>query len=194
LVEKAPSWGSKLGEAFKALVGKIPFFGGGMVKVIDEYIQIFVKAGDEMAAIGKAEAAAGRALTSAEKKEFMKQIKPFSGYKGETQGFMQKLAGGMPRLWGNAATRSLMRRTKFYLKFLDWLGIANFIGPDEVDKIYADAGSRLEEFAKTPEGRAAWKAEFGDEPMPDLSKAPEKKTDGGMGIDPFSLLLKGFGF
>jgi hypothetical protein len=87
-----------------------------------------------------------------------------------------------------------MRRTKFYLKFLDWLGIANFIGPDEVDKIYADAGSRLEEFAKTPEGRAAWKAEFGDEPMPDLSKAPEKKTDGGMGIDPFSLLLKGFGF
>jgi len=189
MVASAPSWGGKLMDALKALVGRVPFFGGGMVKVIDEYIEIFTKASDEMANIGKAEASMGRTLTSAERAEMMKQIKPFSGYKGATQGFAQKyISGGMGRLFGNRATRSLMRRTKFYLGFLDWLGIANFVGPDELETMYADAAKQMDEYSKTPEAKELWMKEFGDAPMPMEMPTPEAPKPSS-GIDPISILL-----
>jgi len=45
----------------------------------------------------------------------------------------QKVFAGVPRLFGgNPATRTLMRRTKTYLEFLDRLGFGNFVGPDEL--------------------------------------------------------------
>ncbi len=195
LLSTVPTWGKRLIDALKALVGRVPFFGSGMVKVIDEYIEIFAKAGDEMANIAKTEASLGRTLTSAEKKELMSKIRPFSDYAGKQQGFASKyLSGGIGRLWGNRATRSLMRRTKFYLGFLDWLGISNFVGPDELIEIYSDAGKQLEEYSKTPEAQKLWDEEFGDVPMPSADRGSDlPKPSGGLNLDPVSFLLTAFG-
>ena len=58
----------------------------------------------------------------------------FTGYR-TTKGFFtwKTIFGGLPQLMGrNRSVRALMRQTKWWLGFLDWMGIANFVGPDEL--------------------------------------------------------------
>ena len=70
-------------------------------------------------------------------------------------------SGGIGRLWGNREVRGLMRRTKWWLGFLDWVGLANFVGPDELQKQMGDYTNELEQYAKTPESESYWQEDFG---------------------------------
>jgi hypothetical protein len=169
MVETAPSWGSKLIAMLKASIGKVPLLGRGLVRLIEEYIQIFKGAGAKMGTrateLAKLE---GKTLSAAEKSKLIKQIEKDTAFRGfrDNKGlgnasFMSKFRGGVPRLFGNRATRSLMGRTKWYLRLLDFLGIANFIGPEELIQKYDDLDSKVEQFNKTPEGQKAWDDEFG---------------------------------
>jgi hypothetical protein len=54
-----------------------------------------------------------------------------------------------------------MGRTKWYLRLLDFLGIANFVGPEELMEKHADLEAKVEQFNKTPEGQKAWADDFG---------------------------------
>jgi hypothetical protein len=60
--------------------------------------------------------------------------------------------------------RILMRRTKFWLGFLDYIGIANFVGPDELSKKMGQANiqNKLAEYGRTPEGIRNAQADFGN--------------------------------
>ena len=60
----------------------------------------------------------------------------FSGYRTGNKILSWKTFwGGMPQLMGrNRSVRALMRKTKWYLGLLDFLGIANFVGPDELQE------------------------------------------------------------
>ena len=70
--------------------------------------------------------------------------------------------GGAPRLFGNAATRSLMRRTKWYLGFLDWLGIVDAkTTPDELAKKYSDLDSKVNQYNTTEDAQQSWSEDFG---------------------------------
>jgi hypothetical protein len=169
MVETAPSWGTKLINMLKALIGRVPFIGRGLVKVIEEYVQIFKGAGAKMGTrateLAKLE---GKGLTSIEKKRLIKQIEKDTEFRGfrDNKGladasFMSKVRGGVPRLFGNRATRSLMGRTKWYLRLLDFLGIANFVGPEELMQKFTDLEEKVGEFNKTPEGQKAWADDFG---------------------------------
>ena len=169
MVQTAPSWGSKLIAMLKASIGRIPLLGRGLVRVIEEYIQIFKGAGAKMGTrateLAKLE---GKVLSKAEKSKLIKQIEKDTAFRGfrDNKGladasFMSKVRGGVPRLFGNRATRSLMGRTKWYLRLLDFLGIANFVGPEELMEKHADLEAKVEEFNKTPEGQKAWADEFG---------------------------------
>ena len=126
LVQKFPTWGEKLVGMLKASVGKVPLLGTGLVKVVEEFVNIFGKASKEMKAsseiTSKLVAKGEAALTKSEKELLSSELKKqgsfrgFRDYKGEGQSFATKyVSGGMGRLFGNRATRSLMRRTKWYL-------------------------------------------------------------------------------
>jgi hypothetical protein len=180
MVETAPTWGEKLVTALKGSIGRVPLLGSGLVKVIEEYVQIFGKAGKEMKAgteIGKSIVKSEKALSAVEKEELLKQMskdQSFRGFRDLGTGknswlsFMKsdaslgsKFYAGVPRIFGgNPATRSLMKRTKFYAGFLDWLGVGNFVGPDELEKMYPDAAKQYEQYAQLPESQNLWNQEF----------------------------------
>jgi hypothetical protein len=141
LVETAPNWGQKVVSILKQSVGRVPGLGG-LIKVIEEYVLLFTKAGKEMNAGGK--------------------VTSFSKNAGELQSFGNKyLSGGMGRFFGNRATRSLMRRSKWYLKLLDSLGVHNFVGPDELEKQIPDLQSKMDQFNQDPNNKELYNQEFG---------------------------------
>ena len=170
LVKTAPNWGEKLVSILKNSVGNVPGLGG-LIKVIEEYVQIFTKAGKEMTATGK--------------------VTSFSKNAGELQSFSGKyLAGGMGRFFGNRATRSLMRRSKWYLKLLDALGVANFIGPEELEQQIPDLQAKMDQFNQDPANKELYNQEFGnqsseyDEPVQVKPQSPAQPSS-----DPFSGML-----
>jgi hypothetical protein len=113
--------------------------------------------------VGRAKTA-GRALTTAEKSILKKALenattfRGFRDFKGAS-GF----SGGMGRVWGNRGTRGLMRRTRWYLGLLDYLGIANFVSPDELEKKIPNIESKIEEYNKTSEAESNIKQDLGSE-------------------------------
>jgi hypothetical protein len=207
LVEKFPTWGTKLVGMLKASVGKVPLLGTGLVKIVEEFVSIFGKASKEMKAsseiTGKLLAKGEAALTKSEKDLLASELKKqgsfrgFRDYKGEGQSFASKyISGGMGRLFGNRATRSLMRRTKWYLGLLDFLGLANFVGPDELEEKYGDMEDRIAEYEKTDKAKQyaeqdLTQNEGGNVPPPPPSTTTSQKSDGGM--DPVSALMSLFG-
>jgi hypothetical protein len=208
LVEKVPTWGTKLVGMLKASVGKVPLLGTGLVKIVEEFVSIFGKASKEMKAsseiTGKLLAKGEAALTKSEKDLLASELKKqgsfrgFRDYKGEGQSFATKyVSGGMGRLFGNRATRSLMRRTKWYLGLLDFLGIANFVGPDELEEKYGDMEDRIAEYEKTDKAKQYAEQDLTQNedgamvPPPPSPSTTSQKSDGGM--DPVSALMSLFG-
>jgi hypothetical protein len=88
--------------------------------------------------------------------------------------------GGMPQLIGrNKSVRALMRRTKFWAGFLDWLGLGNFVGPDELIKKMGEGefGRKMAEYQKTPESQQYYKDDFGSEVYQDeVDTASQSQT------------------
>ena len=149
MVESAPTWGGKLLQVLKTAVGKVPGIGGPLVRAVEEFVGIFTKASRELklpSTITKGGKIINveKGLSSLEKQKLFKSLekeqgKLFRGHKDVRNSWLkymksdatlgQKMWAGVPRLFGgNPATRSLMRRTKTYLGFLDWLGFGNFVG------------------------------------------------------------------
>jgi hypothetical protein len=78
-------------------------------------------------------------------------------------------------LFGNKATRSLMRRTKFWAGFLDWLGVANFVGPEELQaKMGAQFDEKMNQYSQTSQAKENWESEFANVPETDT---PETSTE-----------------
>ena len=208
LVEKVPSWGSKLVGMLRASVGKVPLLGTGLVKVVEEFVNIFGKASKEMKAsseiTSKLVAKGESALSKSEKELLASELKKqgsfrgFRDYKGEGQSFASKyVSGGMGRLFGNRATRSLMRRTKWYLGLLDFLGLANFVGPDELEEKYGNIEDRIAEYEKTEQSKQYAEQDLtqsgGATPPPPPPTSSTAQTSGGGGMDPVSALMSLFG-
>ena len=90
--------------------------------------------------------------------------------------------GGAPRLFGNREMRILMRRTKFWLGFLDYIGIGNFVGPEELSKKMGQANiqRKLTEYGRTPEGIRNAQADFGNA---QYQGAPQQPSPSSSSID-----------
>lgn len=150
-------------------------------------------------------------LTAAEKTELsvltkqnpVRVFRDFGTGKNSWLSFMKsdaslgsKFSAGVPRIFGgNPATRSLMRRTKFYAGFLDWLGVANFVGPDELEEKYGEGISKkYEEYAQLPESQKLWAQDMEGTvaPPPSTVTTPTTQTSSSGGIDPVSILTKLF--
>jgi hypothetical protein len=89
----------------------------------------------------------------------------FSGYR-TSKGILswKSVFRGMPQLLNrNASVRALMRQTKWWAGFLDWIGIANFVGPDELAAQIGEdeMAKKMEEYNKTAGAEQNFQSDFG---------------------------------
>ena len=180
----------------KSFVDKIP--GGklssGLRNTIKDWITMFEKVGSgTQKASAIARRAAKKTLTKTETINVLKQMekavkadsrlfRDFGGVSAKgLKGLKNYKASGVPRLFGNKATRSLMRRTKFWAGFLDWLGVANFIGPDELKQSMPDFDEKMNQYSQTKQAKQNWDDDFANIPTePSPNMGPEQpETSGG---------------
>jgi hypothetical protein len=219
LVTSSSKWIPKILDPLKKLIGKIPGVGRGLVKSVEDFTKLFTDANKIMkSGAGTATKLTAKkvaqGLSKAEARELKKALKQATGFRGfrdfkgnknwlqymkSDASLMSKLSAGAPRLWGNPATRSLMRRTKWYLGLLDHLGIANFVGPEELENQVENLDQKVNEYSTTTEAQNLFADDvaeiesesmsqspsFSSEPSPSLSQPPKPDTD------PFSSLLGG---
>ncbi len=218
LIKNTPKWGTKVLEMLKTAVGRVPGVGKGLVKSVEDFIKLFKDAGTKMTRSAKKatnlvnKRGLTGTLTNSEKKILSKSLRDATNFRGfrdfkgnkswleymkSDASLMSKLSAGAPRLWGNPATRSLMRRTKWYLGLLDYLGIANFVGPEELQNQVENLDQKVNEYSTTTEaqnlfaddvaeiesGSMSQSPSFSSEPPPPPSSGPTK--------DPFESMLGG---
>ena len=144
LISSSDKWGKKVMDTVNAIPGSK--LAPRARKLVGDYVDLFkgAKASQQTVKIaGKVDDLITKfpKLTKADqiknlntlKKEFA-SVKGFGSFKLTNPGFMGTIAGGVPRFWGNRGVRSIMNRSKWYLGFLDFIGLGNFVGPDELDK------------------------------------------------------------
>jgi hypothetical protein len=117
-----------------------------------------------------------------------------------TKGVMswKTLFRGMPQLIGrNASVRALARQTKWWAGFLDYMGLGNFVGPEELSKKMGEENfiNKMEEYQKTPESQQNFSDDFGSENTDKSSvesKSPTStsSTETESSQDPLSKFLK----
>jgi len=112
-------------------------------------------------------------------KTLAKDTKVFSNYR-TTKGILswKSLFRGMPQLIGrNASIRALTRQTKWWAGFLDYLGLGNFVGPEEMVKRVGEDKmiAKMEEYQKTNTAKENFTDDFGSE-MNDASNQTSNQT------------------
>jgi hypothetical protein len=170
---------SKLADKLEELIKNIP--AGplkGFKNTILEWISLFKNYAKTGTKLQSRSAGLARVLPKLGKADQLKQLKRlqdtlkaekglFTGYRTGNKLFSWKTFwGGMPQLMGrNRSVRALMRKTKWYLGLLDFLGMGDFVGPDELASKMgeADFEKKITEYNNTPEARQNFEDEFGSE-------------------------------
>lgn len=150
-LQRAPEWGGKLLTMLKKFISKFPFIRK-VIPIVENYIKLFKGASAEMKVAGTA---------GKEAEAVFKGFRDFSGVKNNWFKYMksdaplwEKLNAGSFRIFGgNPATRSLMRRSKWYLGFLDTIGLANTVGPEELESKVPDLEEKLNEYNRSEEAQ-----------------------------------------
>jgi hypothetical protein len=169
---KIPIFGrllSKMGEIGPKLleiVKKVPG-GKGLVKTIEGWVELLTKASKEYKAGGKLVRTGGK-LTSSEFRAFRNYgINPEWGW--------------LKRVWKkggffgkNRQLSRLFGKTKFWLGFLDFAGIGNFVGPDELSQQMGQTNldSKMEQYMNTPQAQQNWTSEMGNIPSEGMTPPP----------------------
>jgi hypothetical protein len=173
LFGKARQWAPKV----KQMLDKVP--GGklmpGLINTLKDYVSLFEKMGKgTQKASSMIRRASKNPMTPAEVQSLANRIKKEVAADGRlfrdlggasakgVQGLKNYKMSGIPRLFGNKATRSLMRRTKFWAAFLDFIGVANFVGPDELinEMGQEQFDQSMNEFSSTSQAKQAWQDDF----------------------------------
>jgi len=195
LISSSDKWGKKVMDTVNAIPGSK--LAPRARKLVGDYVDLFkgAKASQQTVKIaGKVDDLIAKfpKLTKADqiknlntlKKEFA-SVKGFGSFKLTNPGFMGTIAGGVPRFWGNRGVRSIMNRSKWYLGFLDFIGLGNFVGPDELDKQMGkgEVEDKLEEYSKTPESKKLWGEDFGTETPTQPTSTVSSIAGGAKGTD-----------
>jgi hypothetical protein len=182
IVEFIESFNKGLGEKISNLLKKgknIPIVNK-FTTTIENWIKVFKKASNDIklpTKSSKFEIPAGTAgvwkgtLKGSEKVDFMEVLRQMMkpGGKGySTTAFREMAKKGkfkflgkeFTKIWQVPAHRKMLGRTKLYLRFLDTLGLANFIGPDELMKQDPSIENKFANYVDSPQGQAAFNEEF----------------------------------
>lgn len=147
----------------------------GMKNTIMDYFTLLGNAGKKSSELQKM---VKLALAAPSKVNLSKNIPTIQKYLKDTKifniadmskpGFLTNtFFGGLPRLFRSPEGRGiriLMSKTKWWLGFLDYIGIGNFIGPEELSKKLGgdeEMGKKMEEYQKTDEAKKNYKEDVG---------------------------------
>lgn len=179
----------------------------GMKDTIKSYFQLLSNAGKKSVAFQKS---AGKLAKSFQKgtatvkdvellKNFLKTEKVFNPATLTKPGFFTNVFfGGIPRLFRSPDQRRLrilMQSTKWWLGFLDYIGLGNWVGAEELAKKMGeeDFMKKVDEYNRTPEARQNFEDQFGSERMEgqtnDQQSASSSSTSS-PDIDPFAKMLR----
>ncbi|MEY4573396.1 MAG: hypothetical protein RLZ10_2686 [Bacteroidota bacterium] len=152
----------KLGPKLLKIIETVPG-GQKFAKLIREWVQMIGKASKEYKLGKEAKVFTGHGTGKWSYLKYMTSA---------DKTFLQKFAAGAPRLFGgNPATRSLLRRSKWFLGLLDKVGLTNFTGtPEELAQKIPDLDAKIAEYNKTPEGQALALQDFKNTDMDNLLK------------------------
>jgi hypothetical protein len=205
LLNTSISWGGKL----KQIVDRIPGgkLTGGLRKTIMDWIDLFIGAGRQRKNVTKVTTNFAKKVKSADPKTataLMKELKgslskssrTFRDFKITDPGFMSKYV--WPGLsFRNRNLMALMRRTKFYAGLLDYIGVANFVGPEELSKEMGEENLRnkMIEYSNTKEGKQNWGEDMSsmtpEQTQTNVqTQSPTSKQNNSVDDDPFSKMLK----
>ena len=97
--------------------------------------------------------------------------------------------------WRNPSLTKLLVKTKFWMKFLDFVGVANFVGPEELSKQMGDEEfqAKLQAYNDSPEGKKYWEEEMGgvkDDSTTDTTQQPAQTQQTAASNDPFMNAFK----
>jgi hypothetical protein len=188
MVRTGTSWAPKATEFIEKIPAG-PF--KGLKNTIMNWFGLFGKASENSKFVTKtAGELATKVASTISKEEKISLLSKFAADAKKTSFFnpsnfykssksVTNLWGGMPRLFGNREIRALMRKTKFWLGFLDWVGLGNFVGPDEAaQKLGGEEAmqKKIEEYQKTPEAKKYFDEDF-KEVEGEMVKTDDNKTD-----------------
>lgn len=203
----------KIAPSIRSIIERVPggFVTSGLKKTILGWLDLFAKAGKEVKiakqVTGNLASRISRMAPDVAVKELealSNAIKSspgvFTGYRTTKGLFSWKTVfGGMPQLMGrNKSVRALMRQSKWWLGFLDYIGLGNFVGPDELSEKLGgeDAMQRkMEEYNKTPNAKKNFEDQFGDEKSeksePETPSQTKSQTNNTVDSDPFAKMISG---
>lgn len=205
LLDTSISWGGKL----KQIIDRIPGgkLTGGLRKTLMDWIDLFIGAAKQRKNVGAvvsnfakrvkaADPTTATALMKELKTGLGKSSRTFRDYKMTDPGFMSKYV--WPGLsFRNRNLMALMRRTKFYAGLLDYIGVANFVGPEELSKEMGEENLRnkITEYSNTKQGQEYWSQDMSsatqEQPTTNQSQQVVNQPKGsGIEDDPFSKMLK----
>lgn len=187
-LKSSESWGPKVINWIDKLPAG-PF--KGLKNTIRDYFVLLTNAGKKSAGFQRNIKALLRTPTSGKMKttipllqKYLKDTKIFKTAEMTKPGFFsQVFFGGIPRLFRSSESRGikiLMGKTKFWLGFLDYLGIGNFIGPDELAKKLGgdeNVAKYMEQYQRTPKARKYYDEDFGSDITQDEVMSSDVTTD-----------------
>jgi hypothetical protein len=180
----------------KNVIDRVPFGPfKGLRNTVNTWFELFANASKNSKGIAKTAGNLASKMTSTISKEekvvllssFLKDAKATNffnaaNFSKSPKSFMN-LWGGMPRLFGNANARALVRKTKFWLGFLDYIGLGNFVGPDEVAAALGGEDAmkkKFDEYLATPEAARHFQDDFGGTQAPS-SQSTQQTTPSSSG-------------
>ena len=198
-----------VGPKLKSIVERVPggFMTSGLKNTILGWIELFAKAGKQGKLTQRAMGRLSRrlpklppAVAAKKLEDLSKAIKStpgvFTGYRTTKGLFSWKTVfGGMPQLMGrNKSVRALMRQSKWWLGFLDYIGLGNWVGPDElIEKLGGEEAMRqkMEEYNKTSEAEQNFQDEYGaEETQQNQSSSSTNNKSKSSDLDPLAKFLR----
>jgi hypothetical protein len=167
-LQSGKSWAPKVAQKVELLPNGVL---KGFKNTILDYLKLFENVGAKSSKFKREVGLLAKNITKVAKpaenikalQNMLKNEKVFTGL--TKKGPLSKIfLGGAPRLFGNREMRILMRRTKFWLGFLDYIGVANFVGPDELAEKMGERNiqRKLDEYSRTPQGIKNAEYDFGN--------------------------------
>lgn len=189
-VAKAADWAPDVKTRLDVLPGGI---FKGLKNTINDWLTLLERAGAKSTKL-RAEAgklASMKTISQADQvknisqlRDFLKTSKVWDDAALTQKGAMANIfLGGAPRLFGDRRMRILLRQTKYWLGFLDWVGIVDAVTPEEViEKLGGEdeVSKKLAEYNRTAQAQ-----EYASEDFPDIKQSevtpaklvPTKKSD-----------------
>ena len=198
-LQSAKTWAPKVASKVDMLPGGVL---KGFKKTILDYLKLLENAGAKSVRFQKEVGTLAKTLTTVAKpveniktlQSILKNDKVFTGL--TKRGPLANIfLGGAPRLFGDKRMRILMRQTKWWLGFLDYLGVANFVGPEELSSQMSNdiIKQKMGEYNQTTEAKNYAKEDFGNAStsvIPPNNITNSNTSTSGGGSDPIQKIFR----